>query len=255
MVQLLKITSENEEKMEEDINFIPQDDKRVKAAKGKIARMRHLQQYKDLSDTDFDVAIKQKALGLDISAEFEKRIEKKFVEFDNDYDLSDLKINDKEALRALIQAIITLEDYEQHMYKLRAAGISSDSLYEVEKLQKAMSDLRSDISKLQNDLNITRKVRKSDQDVSVIAHIEGLKEKARKFYASKMAYIFCPKCNMLLGTFWVQYPENERNKIALICGRHLPDGKECGEKIIISTKDLLENRGTSKREITPDSML
>ncbi len=138
---------------------------------------------------------------------------------------------------------------------MRSGGLTDNVAFNMEKLSKIMSDLRADISKLQNDLNITRKIRKSDQDVSVMAYIDSLKEKARKYYESKASYIFCPKCNMLLATVWTLYPENERNKISLVCERKLDDGTVCGEKIIIGTKELLKNRGTSNKEITPESML
>jgi len=241
--------------LDDGLSYENSEDKQVKAKKGKLARLKGLKQYRGLSSEEFDKVMAQKALGIDISEEFEKRIANKMQEFDNDYDLSDLKINDKDILRALIQAQITLEDYEQFQFKVRSAGISEANVMANEKLQRAMSDLRDDISKLQNDLNITRKIRKSDQDVSVLTYIDGLKEKAKKFYASKMSYIFCPKCNMLLATVWTLYPENERNKIALICERILDDGSKCGEKIIIGTRELSEKRGTNKKEITPESML
>lgn len=246
----------DEDTLEEDVNFVGTPTKKqVDVKRGKLMRQRGLKQYKNLSDAEFEAAIAQKALGIEASDEFEKRINKKLQEFENDYDLSDLKINDREALRALIQTVLSLEDYEQYMFKVRAAGITQDTVFTTEKVQKIMSDLRSDISKLQGDLNITRKVRKSDQDVSVLAFIDGLKDKAKRFYDSKMSYIFCPKCNMLLATVWTQYPDNERNKIALVCGRHMPDGTECGEKVIIGTKELIKNRGTSNKKITPESML
>lgn len=233
---------------EKDVNFL--NNGQVNTARGKIKRMKNLHQYKNLSDEEFGNAIVQKALGIEISEEFEKRILKKWKEFEDDYDLSDLKINDRETLRALIQAVISLEDYEQYQFKIRSSGLNNDVILTTKEIQKIMSDLRSDISKLQNDLNITRKIRKSDQDVSVQAYIDGLKEKAKKFYEAKAGYIFCPKCNMLLGTVWVQYPDQERNKVALVCGR-----EGCGEKVIVSTKDLIKNRGTNKRAITPESML
>lgn len=237
-----------------DVNFSNSDEQISKAA-GKIKRTRNLQQYKNLSDEEFKNAMAQKALGIEISEEFEKRINKKLEEFGEDYDLSDLKINDRETLRALIQAIISLEDYEQYQYKVRSGGISNDVIFSTKEVQKIMSDLRADISKGQNDLNITRKIRKSDQDVSVQAYIDGLKEKAKRFYEAKAGYIFCPKCNMLLGTVWVQYADQERNKIALVCGRHLDNGEVCGEKITVSIKELMKNRGTNNKAITPESML
>lgn len=226
-----------------------------KSLSGKSKRMRNLPQYKNLSEDDFNEIMENREMSAGQSRAFEERIENKFQEFGEDYDLSDLKINDKDSLRALIQAQLTLEDYEQFMYSIRAGGLSEATFISIERLQKAMSDLRSDISKLQNDLNITRKIRKSDQEVSTLAYISGLKEKAKKFYESKMGYIFCPKCDMLLGTIWTMYPEDDRNKVALVCGRVLPDGSKCGNKVIIGTKELLKGRGTNKKEITPESML
>lgn len=222
---------------------------------GKIKRQRHLKQYKDLSDDEFEQKMAQRALGLEISDEFEKRIQKKLAEFEADYDLSDLKINDRDALRALIQAHITLEDYEQYLFKMRAEGMSDSVIFTVEKLQKAMSDLRSDISKFQDDLNIKRKTRKADQDVSVQSYIDSLKEKAKKFYGAKMAYVFCERCSILLGTVWTLYPTEEKNKIVFVCDRKLDDGTVCGHKTVVGTKELLENGGTNNRKITPESML
>jgi hypothetical protein len=221
---------------------------------GKKRRQRNLRQYKDLSDEQFDEVIAKKALGIEPSVEFEKRIAKKWAEFEEDYDLSDLKINDKDTLRALIQTQISLEDCEQLYFKIRSEGLSENQLFSTEKLSKTMSDLRADISKMNNDLNITRKVRKSDQDVSVLAYIESLRKKAKEFAESKYQYIFCPKCNMLLASVWTLYPHNDRNKIALVCERDLGDGQKCGEKVIVSTAELLKNRGTNKLEITPESM-
>lgn len=229
--------------------------KKKEKKSGKISRMRNLAQYRDLSDEDFEKAVEKKVQGIAQSKLFEERINRKLQEFEEDYDLSDMKINDRDTLRALIQAQITLEDYEQFMYSIRSDKLTEYTFATVEKLQKAMSDLRSDISKLQNDLNITRKIRKSDQDVSTLAYITSLKEKAHKFYEAKAGYIYCPKCDMLLGTVWSMYPSEERNKVVLICGRVLPNGGTCGEKIVIGTAELLKNRGTNKKEITPESFL
>lgn len=241
--------------MEDNNLEILSEDEQVSKKRGKLKRMKNLAQYKDLSDDDFDREMTLKAMGTNISEEFEKRIRSKLSEFEEDYDLSDLKINDKDSLRALIQAHLALEDYEQYLFKLRASGIGLDSANEQQTYQKIMSDLRSDIAKIQIELNISRKVRKSDQDVSVLAYIENLKDKAKKFYENKMGYIFCPKCNMLLGTIWVLYGEEEKNKVQLVCNRITADGTKCGEKVVISTKELIKNRGTNKKEITPESLL
>ena len=249
----------DETNYEVDVN----EEAKPRKKSGKMSRMRNLAQYRDLSEEDFDKAMERKAIGLQTSEAFEKKITEKWEEFEEDYDLSDLKINDRDALRALIQAHITLEAYEQHLFKLRSEGISEQSLFAIEKFQKAMSDLRADISKIQNDLMITRKVRKSDRDASVLAYLQNLQAMAKKFYENKMSYIFCEKCNMLLATIWALYPEEDRNKIALVCNRLIEtvevDGtkteKRCGHKTVVDTKSLYKSRGTNKPEITPESML
>jgi hypothetical protein len=230
-----------------------EEEKEIKT-NGKWKRQRNLPQYRALDDDAFEEIMLRKEADIAPSQEFERRIELKLKKFEVDYDLSDLKINDLEALRALIQALISLEDYEQLLYKIRQDGLNVDNIVKIDKVNKVMSDLRSDISKLQDDLKITRKIRKSDQETSLIDYIEKLTEKAKKFHESREAYIFCPKCNMLLCTAWFLYPDLKSNKIELVCKRTLDNGEPCNTVIRVTSKDLFENRGTNKKEVLPESM-
>jgi len=218
-------------------------------------QLRNLAQYREMSDDDFETLWEERDNNTSSYADFEERIKKKIEEFSLDYDIDDLKINDREALRLLVQAIISLEDYEQMMYDLRSnSDINQSNVGVINNVNKVMSDLRKDVSKLQEDLNITRKIRKSDKESSVISYIANIKEQAKIFYESKASYIFCPECNMLLGTVWVLYPEAD-NKYSFTCKRPMPDGSLCEHKFTVTSKDLLKNRGTNKTEITPESML
>ena len=152
-------------------------------------------------------------------------------------------------LRALSQALLTLEDYENIEYKMRQDGISLDNIVILDKLAKMKSDLRSDISKMQDDLKITRRLRKTDKEVTVLQMLDELKKKAKEFYDQKMAMIYCPKCNTLIATLCVLYPAEERNKISLTCHREMDNGKICGEKFSVTTVELLQNLGTNKLDI------
>jgi hypothetical protein len=217
-------------------------------------RMRNLVQYRNMTDEEFDDAISRLGQGISQSVEYEKRIEKKIGEFGSDYDLNDLKINDMLTLRALAQAYITLEDYERYAYNVRSSeeGLSLDIMIEMEKLNSIMSSLRKDISNLQTDLNITRKLRKGDKQESVISEVERLKEKAKEFYEQRMSYIFCDKCNMLLATAWFHYPYG-RNKLSFTCNRELENGEKCGNVVTVTSKDLMEKRGVNTPSIVPES--
>jgi len=217
-------------------------------------KMRNLIQYKDMSDEDFDTVFAKKVLNVSPSMEFEKRILKKLSDFEKDYDLNDLKINDMDTLRALVQAQIALEDYEQVLYKERSSSVSLDNIVMIDKIQKVMSDLRSDISSFQNDLKITRKFRKSDQETSIISFIDSLKAKAKKFSESRMSYIFCDQCKMLLATVWTLYPESNKNKLRFVCHRPTENGEICGGVVTISTKELFDAGGTNHPELMPEGM-
>ena len=218
-------------------------------------KIRNLRQYQDLTDEEFDEKYDRIIIDSTPSTDFEKRIEKKLAEFERDYDLDDLKINDRDTLRALVQAQISLEDYEQALYKERAHNVSLDNIVVLDKVQKIMADLRKSISDLQNDLKITRKFRKADQETSVMAFIDNLKAKARKFSESRMSYVYCDKCHMLLATIWTLYPLESKNKLRFVCNRPTENGEVCGNVVNIGTKELFESRGVNVENIMPEGML
>lgn len=216
-------------------------------------KLRNLKQYRDLPEDEFNDIVDKIELNAAPSNALEKRIERWINKFGEDYDLSDLKFNDQQTIRALAQASITLEDLEQFIYKLREEGINYDNLTLLDKVTQQMTRLRMDISKMQEDLKITRRIRSSDETESVVTYIESLKEKARKFYESKMFYIFCPKCNMLVSTTWFLWPDSN-NKLQFVCKRKLENGEACNHKFVVTSKELLKQKGTNKTKILPESM-
>jgi len=220
------------------------------------AKLRNLVQYKNMSDDEFDQIWEKKIVGAAPSSEFETRINRKLEEFAQDYDLSEMKVNDTASLRALIQAIIALEDYEQIIFRMRSSGedIGNADINILDKISKIMSELRGDIGRLQDDLQIKRKVRNSDKESSIISYIDSLKLKAKQFVEARSMLIVCPKCSMLLASLWTLYPE-EDNKLTLRCHRKMDNDEECGEKITVSTKELLKTRGTNSQDVLPESML
>ena len=217
-------------------------------------RLRKLVQFRDMSDKQFEAMLIEKASKPTSPEEiFETEIENKLKEFSEDYDLTDMKINDRMSLRSLVQLTLTLENYEQRLFEYRQDSESNfENIQNVKVLAEIMNKLRGDISKIQADLNITRKVRKSDKDVSVIAFIDDLKKKARANYKAKMKYIFCPRCDMLLGTVWTLY--NSKAKFNFVCQRSLEDGKVCGKKVSVTVEELDSKGGTNQPDLMPEAM-
>ena len=181
-------------------------------------KYRNLKQYKDLSDEEFDKLWAEKERELELSPEIlEQLVIKKIEELGEDYDLEDMKANDMVQLRALALAMIQLEDLEKIAWQTRQ-DINTQSVQVLEKINRSISTLREDISKISNDLQLTRKIRKQSRETSVINAIDDLRSKARQFYKERMLYVFCPECKMLIATAWLMYSD-EDNKLKLKCER------------------------------------
>ncbi len=218
---------------------------------GKKTRLRNLRQYKSMDDEEFEDAYEELLLSKERDTNFEQRIQNKLEEFEIDYDISDMKFNDKEVLRSMIQAIISLEELEQLAYRIGLSAADDETaLSRLEKVSRMKSFIRSDISNMQNDLNITRKIRKGEKEESVLAAIDNLHKKAKEFVNAKFGRIYCPKCKMLIGSVWVLYPKSN-NKFWFHCERILEDGSICDTRVVISYADLIKN-GMKNIDGVPD---
>ena len=216
--------------------------------------LRNLNQYKNLTDEEWEALQEELQIGQERKREvFETRIQDKITEFERDYDLSDMKFNDTETLRALCQAMISLEDYEQLSFRFRDfenPDERASNLGTLGQINNISTKLRQDISSMQEDLKISRRIRQSDRELSVRDELTTLKQKAIKFYEEKMSYIYCDECNMLLSTVWFTFPHSENN-IKLTCGRVQEDGTLCDNVVELTTSDLMETKGKNVEDV-PD---
>lgn len=207
-------------------------------------QLRQLRQFQEMSEEEFDNYYSEHFIfGRQVDTALEQRISDLWEEFEKEYDLSDLKVNDRENLRALILAIISLNDIEHQLARLRAGGLTTSNTTLYRELSGIASQLRADIVRLQAELKIGRKSRSLDKEASLLEYINNLKQRARQFAQKKMKFIFCPSCNMLLATVWVLYP-NAKNRLVLTCER-------CKNKVTI---DLSAIQISNKVEVLPESM-
>lgn len=211
-------------------------------------RMRNLKQYKSMTDDEFDDFWEERSSGVIRNNDFEKRIESKINEFKEDYDIDDMKVNDMMTLRALAQSYIQLEDLEQLAYNIRLDMNGLDRVLEFGKLNDTMASLRKDITNMQNDLGITRKLRRGDREASVANELSKLNKLAKEFYEQRMAYVFCPKCKMLLATIWLHYYD-KNNKFQFECGRVVDENEKCGHKFQLTSDELWKMRGVNIEEV------
>lgn len=195
-----------------------------------------------MSDEEFDEMYKDLESEEVDEAELEEAIEEKLSEFDNDYDLSDMKINDRIILRNLIISMISLEDLDLQFASIRRKLTDSNILL-VDRVAGVMSKLRTDISKMQDDLKLTRRIRKEGGEENFMTWLENTRNKAEKFYKQKHLYIFCPKCRRLEATVWLLYPD-EATEISFHCGN-----KKCGHEYTVYLSDLYETDNKNLEDV------
>jgi hypothetical protein len=164
-----------------------------------------------------------------------------------DYDLTDLNANDKASLDDLCTLYIRVEDMDRKI----ADEMEKDEpdMYNIQNMSKTLSQWRDSISRIQVDLNITRKARKGDNETSVVAEFNSVKERAAKMLDERLSYIYCEKCNMLLSTSWFLYPDDS-NSITVTCGRET-NGKKCGYRTTVSSKFLKEHKNINLEDKLP----
>lgn len=219
-----------------------------------IASLQNLPQYKDKTPEELaEIILHQESKQDKKSSGLQARISIKLAEFSEDYEISDLKYNDRETLRSMMIALINLEDLDKVSFEITSSGITYDNLTLMDRINSMSSKLRADISKMQDDLKISRKSRNSGKEESVVAYIENLKLKAQEFSETKMNYIFCPKCNMLLSTVWILYEDEKHNIITLKCKRKLEDDAICGETVRINLLELKDVK-TNKVQLLPETI-
>ena len=155
-----------------------------------------------------------------------------------DYDLTDLNANDKASLDDLCTLYIRVEDMDRKIADEMEK--EEPDMYNIQNMSKTLTQWRDSISRIQIDLNITRKARKGDNETSVVAEFNSIKERAKKMLEERLSYIYCEKCGMLLSTVWFLFPE-EGNSVTVTCGREGGTGKRCSHRTTVSSRFLKEH--------------
>lgn len=207
-----------------------------------VKQLMNLPQYKGL--TEEEVLAKYKAT----SNSFNARLERLKAEMAEDYDLTDLNANDRASLDDLCKLYLRVDDLDA----LIAEEMEDEEPdhYNIQNMNKTLTQWRESISKIQADLSISRKARKGDNETSIVAAWESIRTRAKTMLDQRLSYIYCEKCRMLLANTWFLYPE-EGNSVTLTCGRDLGNGKKCGHRTVVTSKTLKEKGNRNLTDILP----
>ena len=195
--------------------------------KRSIGQLRNLPQYKNKTDEEL-LEIQNRIEHGDLDEQVEKVIET----FKKDYDLSDMTANYVLSLNELAKVSILLRDIAKLLHlEITDSDVDWTS---VDRMNRIASSLRDDASKLQRDLDITRKARQGSGSTGVVDFIEDLKKRAKKFLDDRLASIYCPKCNMLVCKVWFLDPQN-KNSVRIHCSR-----QRCRHQFTVKSTELTQ---------------
>jgi hypothetical protein len=213
--------------------------------------------WKDKSDEDFEESYQLAMFGALKDQLVEEKINRLRLQYEEEYDLSELLPNDRAVLATLIQSTVLLDLYQNTLFSiLKNPDATSDvNITKAKSLGDVCNKLTNDISKMQGDLAITKKDRKNSKEASVINFIEDLKVKAKKFYKSKQIILVCENCGTVLASCWTLYSDNRSGKIKVKCHRKLPDGDGvCGFEKEFTISEIYDNGGSNRVDLLPESL-
>jgi hypothetical protein len=218
-------------------------------------QLRTLTQYRNLTDEEFDEVWNKRQMGISKDKFYEERIKAVIDKMKEEYDFSDLKPNDWNQVRVLAQLQIDVDDLNLMLYQQRTKvdddGKNTFDAGQYKVLSQTRDSIVDRISAIQNDLQITRRVRRNDEATSVIDEIQKMKEAAKRFTDVKMKKIICPKCGRWVASLWLLHFGATKNILQVQCQTTLEDGSKCGEIIKFTGKDLAEMKSSNREELLP----
>ena len=165
----------------------------------------------------------------------EERINELTERFSQDYDLTDMNINDTLSLQQIVRETVEIEELQKLLSQARA----NNELTKVTHIDRVIKNKLQIISLLQQDLDITRKSRQDSKGESLHEYLPIIQKKARSFLKERLAYIYCPECRMLVCNAWFTDWEDD-NQLSLTCPR-----EECKHRFTVTSEELTKNRNNN----------
>lgn len=143
------------------------------------------------------------------------RFNEKMQILQQEYAIDTNNSNDFEALKSLVRFQIQAENADRDISTIqRQPAMTKEDYSNLKNLGDFQKTVATSINEIQDKLGISRKIRKEKVNDDVPQWIEGVLEKAEKFFEIKTVQIECPKCQIELFRYWLNFPA-EKNDIEL----------------------------------------
>jgi len=194
----------------------------MEVTEGKLRRLKNLPSFKGKTDEEIieylknkpdkprkprTTKVKEVEIIEEIStetADYNKRYNAKLKLLKEEFGIDMNDSNDAESLRMLVRLLIQSEDIDQKIREDKTVLFDDKRLKNLGDFQKTVV---TSIADLQEKLGITRKVRKEKQVDDIPQYLKAIRLKARDFWNRTTTKVECPKCQIELSRFWLNFPD------------------------------------------------
>jgi hypothetical protein len=180
-----------------------------------IKRLQNLGPYKGKSPDEIRELVRLKrAAGLKPTTNksekaYDARFKDKFDALKQEFavDLNDS--NDVEALNNLVRLLIQSENVDRDIRSIQEmeGTKSKDDIMVLKNLGDFQRNLNMSVADVQEKLGITRKARKEKSVDDVPQWIDSVLQKSVEFFNRKTITVECPKCEIELIRYWLNFPD------------------------------------------------
>jgi hypothetical protein len=181
--------------------------KRLKNLRGNVGKTDEELRQMLLNKKPKERAPAQKADNYDV------RFNEKMKILQQEYAIDTNNSNDFEALKSLVRFQIQAENVDRDISAIqRQESMTREDYGNLKNLGDFQKTIATSINEIQDKLGITRKIRKEKTNDDIPLWMDSLLVRAENFFEIKTVQIECPKCQIELARYWLNFPL-EKNQI------------------------------------------
>lgn len=189
----------------------------------------------------------------DAENEYKDRIDRKFKEYEENFDLDGINAaNDRALLNILINQEVIVESLQEQMSTMVInGGVLTGDAGDLKKLADLLRDATQTITSIQKTLGIDRKARRAEQEESPADYVKKLLSASRSFADKKIKKLYCPRCKVMVGRYAAVHDHTEFSVAFQCsqCNKHIRANRK-GKDVLFDVKDA-SWRKKYKAEIVP----
>jgi hypothetical protein len=185
----------------------------IQISEGQLKRLKNLKLYRDKTDEEIIEMLKNRQASVPKQSSskertYEDRFNEKLDNLTREFGVDMNNSNDPLMLENLVNQLLQAEDTNKDIRAVQSKeNKTKDDILTLKALGDFQRDIQMTIADLQDKLGITRKVRKEKAVDDIPQFLDNLLDRAKRYWADKTHPVMCPKCDIELARYWLNFPE------------------------------------------------